>query len=663
MTSDVVTVVLVDDSPDMRVLVRTRLRIAGGFDVVAEGATGTDAVELAATHQPDLLVLDMSMPGMDGLDALRHIPSVAPRTAVVLFSGFEEPALAEQALAAGARAFIPKSAPVDELAERLRAAVTASTSPSTTGPSSAPGAARPGSVLAPDRTADVGLGSASADLGWNTEGVLAEQADGFPQIFAQAAIGMATLTLTGRLVRANNAFHRLIDVPAGALTGTPLVELADLEHQKDIESALASLNDGRTSSAIVEHQLVGAELAQWVSTTFALVRDSAGNPLYLFVQMQDVSEQRAAEVALRRSEERFRLLVETVRDYGIFMLDPAGRVASWNAGAERIKGYTSAEIVGKHFRTFYTPEDQQRRHPEHELEVAAIEGRYIDEGWRVRKDGTRFWANVTITALRGEDGELVGYAKVTRDVTERERLSIARAEANRAAELLAIIAHELRSPVGVITGGAQTLERHWEQLETADRLALLRSLASGGKRVRLLVDDLLTASRLEARAIDVRPEAVDVRALVAEAVLQATVPQDSSSPTAADVAPQQQAPVVIGDIPADMRVLADPDRLHQIVVNFVTNAVRYGEPPVVVSATSADGTVTITVSDHGPGVPESLSTGDAVFQRFAPGRDRRGTGLGLFIVRELARVQGGDAAYERVDGTTRFSVTLPAAPS
>ncbi len=137
----------------------------------------------------------------------------------------------------------------------------------------------------------------------------------------------------------------------------------------------------------------------------------------MFLQVQDVTAQRAAEDALRLSEERFRLLVEAVEEYAIFMLDPDGIIVSWNAGAQRSKGYRADEIIGQHFRTFYPRELQEARHPEYELERALIDGHYSEEGWRIRKDGSRFWAHVLITAVFDDAGQHLGFAKVTRDIT------------------------------------------------------------------------------------------------------------------------------------------------------------------------------------------------------------------------------------------------------
>ena len=173
--------------------------------------------------------------------------------------------------------------------------------------------------------------------------------------------------------------------------------------------------------------------------------------------VRDVTERKQAETALRHSEERFRLLVEGAIDYAIFMLDPEGRVATWNSGAERIKGYTADEILGQHFSKFYPQESVERGKPQHELEVAAAEGRFEDEGWRIRKDGSRFWANVIITALRGQNGQLVGFSKVTRDFTDRKR-----AEESLVLELgRAVLANpDIRQMLSAIEASLQRLIPH-----------------------------------------------------------------------------------------------------------------------------------------------------------------------------------------------------------
>jgi PAS domain S-box-containing protein len=191
---------------------------------------------------------------------------------------------------------------------------------------------------------------------------------------------------------------------------------------------------------------------------------------------RDLTERRRAERALRESDERFRLLVESVQDYAIFMLDPEGRVASWNAGAARIKGYDADEIVGHHFSRFYPADKVAEGFPAHELAAASREGRFEDEGWRIRKDGTRFWANVVITALRDDDGELVGFAKVTRDLTTRRateeqarRLAAeeaARVEAEQRSEELQRLSDELQEQAMTLEEQAMELEAQTEEAQS-----------------------------------------------------------------------------------------------------------------------------------------------------------------------------------------------------
>ncbi|MEU5263601.1 PAS domain S-box protein [Amycolatopsis sp. NPDC021455] len=211
----------------------------------------------------------------------------------------------------------------------------------------------------------------------------------------------------------------------------------------------------------------------WANVVITALYDEQGRLQGFGKVTRDMTERRMAELALRESEERFRLLVQTVQDYGIFMLDTEGRISSWNAGAERIKGYTAAEIIGKHFSVFYPAEDVAAGKPARELEVAVEQGRLEDEGWRLRKDGTRFWANVVITALYDEQGRLHGFGKVTRDMTERRNAEQALRERRR------LVGHLVE---------AQEVERRRIAWDVHDES--IQSMVAVGMRLQLLASRL-----------------------------------------------------------------------------------------------------------------------------------------------------------------------------
>lgn len=248
----------------------------------------------------------------------------------------------------------------------------------------------------------------------------------FRGAFTDASVGMCLVTLEdGRLAQANPALCALLGYTADQLVGIGFDEIIHRDGLADNVAGLRRLRDGEISVYETETRYLHADgHVIWVAAAVSLLRDAQGAPRGFIAQVLDITARKASDDALRASEERFRLMVEGVQDYAILMLDAAGRVATWNAGAQRFKGYAAQEIIGRHFSVFYPPEDIAAGKPERELEIAAADGRLEDEGWRVRKDGTQFWANVVITALRGADGVLHGYGKITRDLTERRNAEL-----------------------------------------------------------------------------------------------------------------------------------------------------------------------------------------------------------------------------------------------
>jgi PAS domain S-box-containing protein len=634
--------VVVDDAVEVRLLVKHQLGLSGRFVVVGEGATGREAIDQVARHHPDLLLLDVSMPEMDGLEALPEIRAVSPETTVVMYTGFEESGLAHRARALGAAALIEKSAAVEDLPEQLDRILR-------TARSQAEPAPEPGSAEPPPAT------------------VLDEHLERFREIFEEAAIGMATMTLTGNIVRPNRALAELVDRPIAELVGLPYASLSGPRDAPAVAEKLALAQSGAAKVVQIEHTVTTPQGQRRLFATVAPVKDARGRPLYLNLQVQDVTAQRQAEEELRQSDERFRLLVEAVQDYAIFMLDPDGHIASWNAGAQRIKGYRAEEIIGRHFRNFYPREMQEIRHPEHELALALRDGHYEEEGWRIRKDGSRFWASVVITAVYNREGVHIGFAKVTRDIDERRQmvldlqdaasaLSSANAsldaansqlaqEAEDQAQFLAVTAHELRSPVSVLSGSANLLADHWSDMSEQERGELFESVRMGAARLQRLLNDLLTASRLDSKRILPSMQAVDLNAVLSRSAAAARA-------ATADVE-------IRIECPPGVFVLGEQDRIAQAIDNLIGNSVRHGRPPVDVTVVAADDRVEVRVSDAGPGVDPAIR--DRLFERFARGGRRAGTGLGLFIVRELARAYGGDARYEADGNSGAFVLSLLAA--
>jgi PAS domain S-box-containing protein len=364
--------------------------------------------------------------------------------------------------------------------------------------------------------------------------------------------------------------------------------------------------------------------------------------------------------------EIYKHLVDTVRDYAIFALDSAGYVLSWNAGAERFKGYEASEIIGRHFSVFYPEEDIASGKPQLELEIAERDGRVEDEGWRVRKDGTRFWANVVITALRAPDGTLTGFAKVTRDLTERraahlQQLNDARRlaesqEANRTKSgFLAAMSHELRTPLNAIGGYAELLLAGIGGEISDQQRQYVERIRQGQKHLLGVINDILNFSRIESGQLK-----YDTRAHALQAIVGDVLPLIEPQATSRSIRLEQIAG-------AEPRVMADRAKVEQILLNLLSNAVKFTAPggAIEVALASDAANAFVAVRDTGSGIQaEDL---EAIFQPFVQvGRSlnspNEGTGLGLAISSDLALGMGGALSVESVVGEgSTFTLRLPLA--
>jgi hypothetical protein len=445
----------------------------------------------------------------------------------------------------------------------------------------------------------------------------------------------------------------------------------------------------------------------WAGVVVTAMRDEQGRLVGFSKVTRDLTERKLAEDQQRQ----FRLLVESVLDYAILMLDPEGHVTSWNPGAQRLKGYREEEIIGRHHRLFYLPEDQAAGKPERLLSEAAAQGRVEDESWRVRKDGTRFWADVVVTAVHDESGALVGFAKITRDLTERKRAETALAEhaeqleeANQALQIqaeelqaqqeelqaqqeelqtqqeelqalntqlhartaelleldalkdnfLAILSHELRTPLNAILGFASILDDELAGPLTPVQHAYIGKIMGGTDVLLALINDLLDMSRIQAGKFTLSPGRLAFAEVCREAI-------ESLQPLA-----ERKRQALRCETPDDLPVLkADHQRIFQVLVNLVSNAIKFSAEGqrVVVRAFPAGDQLRCEVVDQGVGIAsEHLPR---LFQRFSQletgnTRSAGGTGLGLSISKALVEAHGGRIGVESAPGQgSIFWFTLP----
>ena len=395
----------------------------------------------------------------------------------------------------------------------------------------------------------------------------------------------------------------------------------------------------------------------WANVVITALRDDAGKLLAFSKITRDMSERRREDEALRQSEERFRLLVDGVQDYAIFMLSPEGVVTSWNLGARRILGYEAGEIAGKHFSRFYKAEDIADGKPWAELAIARESGRAEDEGWRRRKDGTTFWARVVVTSLFDSDGKLRGFAKVTQDLTQRRHSEALAASASNINNFIAVLAHELRNPLAPIRNAVQ-LQRRADPTDPMQETAR-QIIDRQSTQLARIVDDLLDISRITRGTLAMEMNTCEVASIVDRAIETARPSMEAADQS-----------LVIGAGKPTWRVHGDELRLVQALTNILNNASRYTDPGgrifVNVTCDTAADTpqVRISVRDTGRGIEPQLL--NSIFGMFVHGRDplnrpAHGLGVGLALTRSIVEMHHGtvEGMSAGLGKGAEFIVSLP----
>jgi PAS domain S-box-containing protein len=461
--------------------------------------------------------------------------------------------------------------------------------------------------------------------------------------------GIFMLDTEGRLISWNEGAQHILGYSAEEVIGKHFSmfytaeALAANHPQHELETALTA---GRYEEEGWRVRKNGETF--WATAIISPVYDNGVHVGYAKVT-RDLTERRRSQIA----QEHFRLMISAVRDYAIFMLDPQGNVMTWNEGAQRIKGYTASDIIGKHFSTFYPQEVKDRGHPQYELEVAKQQGRYEEKGWRVRKDGSMFWANVLITAL-WDQGQLVGFAKVTRDLTERRRTEqIKEEQARRLSEtndelqrLAYVISHEMQAPISTISRYGNLLTVRYKEALGRDAFEFFDKISEATKLVARMVDDLWTYARVSKP--NALHELVYVRHCVNDAIEQL---HDQIG----------EAQITIEDLPS---VDVNRTQLTFVFKELITNALRNrttDTPRIRISGRKQADTWLFSVEDNGIGLDKVYSSEVfQLFHRLRGGPEPHATGMGLAICRKIVGQHGGHIWYESEPGQgTTFYFTIP----
>lgn len=486
----------------------------------------------------------------------------------------------------------------------------------------------------------------------------------------------------GRILTWNKGAERIKGYKASEVIGKhfsifySLNEVKKNHPQKELESAL---KNGKYEEEGWRVRKNGTTF--WAAITINPLKDEQGRHIGFVKITRDLTERKEAEEKLRLSEERYRRMFDGIKDFALITLDDKGHVTSWNEGARRISGYEENEIMGHYFATFYPEQDIQMGKCEYELQEAALTGKFEDEGWRIRKDGTRYWASVLISSIRNSHGKVIGFTKVIRDITERKRASdllkmaytnLEKRVEERTNELmkinkqlqeaiqardefLSIASHELRTPLTPLKLQIQSLRLHLKrgnmrELSSEKLEKVAETCDKAISRLVNLIESLLDVSRINTGRIILHPETFDLTEVMQEILLRYKPEIDNSE---TEIILNDSGPV-IGNF--------DKLRIEQVLINLLTNALKYGNKnPVYIDIRGMNGFAEIIFEDHGVGIKDSDK--ERIFERFERVETMTsigGLGLGLYITKQIIEAHRGQIEVISSPGKgSSFIINLP----
>lgn len=669
-------VLLVEDNPADAMMFSSILKAKSPSLRLTVLHDGAEAVEhllqrgphRGATH-PDVVLLDLNLPFKNGFEVIAETRA-EPKyrdVPVYLLTTSASSEDAERAKALGVAAFLTKAVDLDEV-EKMLGTLVEEEFPKIARKKSAAGGAPAKNFQTvspssrPEMTNEAFRQLVEAVKDYS---ILMLSPQGYILSWNEGATRMKQYSANEVLGKHFSIFH----TPENVQSGLPEKELRIAQ------------SEGRYSEEGWRVRRDGTLF--WAHVTVSAVKDASGKLIGFGKVTHDITEQRQAEERLRLSEERFRILVEGVQDYAIFMLDSGGHVISWNRGAERIKGYKASEILGKHFSIFYTEKAKSDKHPDYELEVAKKVGTYEEEGIRIRKDGSTFWANVLITALYDKHQSLTGFAKVTRDVTERKRAEEEVRALNAALEervkertrqleestqaleaqkeellrsnsdlqqFAYVASHDLQEPLRIVVSQLQLVDRLEGNKLGAESRKSMDFAIEGALHMRRLVLDLLSYAQIEKGAESMRP--TDFNDVLRFATDHWRQRIDES-----------QTKILGQKLPT---VIANTVQMQQIFLNLMGNAISYTppdrKPQINISARDAGDEWIFSVADNGIGIErEYWQKIFIIFQRLHSDRGRfPGTGIGLAVCKKIVERHGGKMWLDSTPGVgTTFYFSLP----